>query len=452
MINFDLDNKKEPLYITIYKQLKQSILNNNLKPSQALESKRRLAARLNVSVNTIMQSYNLLLDEGLIISIPQKGYYVIDYKIPKKSNINISKNIKINNFKYDLTTKNIDECAFPYYTWSKISKNILYNDKRIITKSSGKGLFELRETISKHLFEAKGIAVDSNNIIIGSGIEYLFTIITDLLPCDTYAIENPGYSKIQKILINNNKKINYVSIDDEGVILDDLKNSDCIYLTPENQFPTGIRTSINRRILLAEWTKKNKYIIEDDYDSAFKYMSNSYISLYSLASDKTIYLSTFSRSITPGLRIAYMILPDKLLEIYENKFGLYSSTVSTIDQLILNEFIKGGFYNRHLNKTKSLYKQKRSIIINILERYDFINIDYNNSLFSVIISVDNIDTKYFKMKCIDNQIDVSILEDYYFDKQKSNKIIIGYSGINIDDITIAVEELVKIISLSIIKG
>lgn len=447
MISFNLDKKDEALYISIYRQIKNAILNNKLKPNEALESKRKLAQRLNVSVNTIMQAYELLLDEGLIISIPQKGYYVIDYQIQGKKEDNkiiIKKEISFN---YDFSTKNIDEEAFPYYTWSKISKNILYNDKRIISKSNGKGLLELREAIAKHLYEAKGIIADSNNIIIGSGIEYLFTIITDILPSKSYAIENPGYNKIQKILLNNNKKINYVNMDDEGVIISELKDSDCVYLTPENQFPTGIKTSVNRRLELAKWANNDKYIIEDDYDSAFKYMSRGYISIFSLIKDKTIYLSTFSRSITPGLRISYMILPDDLLKAYEDKFSSYSSTVSTIDQLILNEFISGGYYNRHLNKTKSLYMKKREIIINELENNN-IEIDYKNSLFSIIISVDNIDINKFRKNAINNLIDISIMEDYYFDNQSSNKIIIGYSGIKINDIIPGINLLINTINNS----
>lgn len=447
MICFNLDKKNKPIYISIYRQIKNSILNNELKPNEALESKRKLAQRLNVSVNTIMQAYELLLDEGLIISIPQKGYYVIDYKIQNKKEDNKKIKRKEISFKYDFSTKNIDEDAFPYYTWSKISKNILYNDKRIISKSNGKGLLELRESISKHLYEAKGIIADSNNIIIGSGIEYLFTIITDILPSKSYAIENPGYNKIQKILLNNNKKINYVNMDDEGVIIDELKDSDCVYLTPENQFPTGIKTSVNRRIELAKWANNDKYIIEDDYDSAFKYMSRSYISIFSLIKDKTIYLSTFSRSITPGLRISYMILPDELLKIYEDKFSSYSSTVSTIDQLILNEFIIGGYYNRHLNKTKSLYLKKREIIINELEKNN-IEIDYKNSLFSIIISVDNIDVIKFKNNAINNLIDISIMQDYFFDNRSSNKIIIGYSGLKINDIISGIHLLINTINNS----
>lgn len=447
MINFNLKKENEALYISIYKQIKGEILKNNLKPNEMLESKRKLSERLGVSINTIMQAYELLLEEGLIISIPQKGYYVIDYKLPKHNNNLFDKDIEKINYKYDFTTKNIDDEAFPYYTWSKISKNILYNDKRIISKSNNKGLYELRESISKHLYDAKGILAHPNNIIIGSGIEYLFSIITDIIPGKTYAIENPGYSKIQKILLNNNKNINYVNMDEEGVIIGELKNSDCVYLTPENQFPTGIKTSINRRIELAKWAENNKYIIEDDYDSAFKYMSASYISIFSLNKEKTIYLSTFSRSITPGLRISYMILPDDLLKVYESKFSTYSSTVSTIDQLILNEFISGGYYNRHLNKTKILYKQKRDIIIKELE-FNNIEIDYKDSLFSIIINVKDLNVELFKKNCNNFSIDISVLQDYFFNFEKSNKIIIGFSGIKLSELNIGIKVLIDVINKS----
>ena len=431
-------------YISIYKKIKSDILNNIIKPNEKLESKRVLSEKLQVSINTVIQAYNLLLDEGLIISIPKKGYFVIDHKININNTYKKVENEDIT-YKYDFSTKNIDDDAFPYFTWCKISKNIIYNDKKIISKSSGKGLFELRESISKHLYEAKGIYANPNNIIIGSGIEYLLSIITFLIPAKKYGVENPGYDKVEKILLNNNKNVKYINLDSEGVVIDELNDIEAIYITPENQFPTGIKTSINRRLKLASWAQNKKYIIEDDYDSAFKYLSSSYLSLYSLVKDNTIYLSTFSRSITPGLRISYMILPDSLLSIYEDKFKYYSSTVSTIDQLILNEFISGGYYNRHLNKTKNLYKQKRNKIIEILEQFDFISIDYKNSLLSLIISIPDFDKQKFKILCKENKIDINILDDYYFTDLKSNKIIIGYSGININHIDDGINLLIEII-------
>ncbi len=354
-------NKNEALYIQLYNFLKKEILNGNLKANDPIPSKRKLSTHLNISLNTIMEAYNMLISEGLIISIPKKGFFVSNYNI-KINNINYQDlKTKEKIFKYDLTTKNIDNTLFPYFTWNKISKNIIYNEN-IFERTSSYGYYKLRNTIKEYLYETKGINVNPTNIIIGSGIEYLFTILIDIIDKNNYAVENPGYDKIAKILKNHNKNIEYMEIDNAGAIIDNIK-SDVIYITPSSQFPLGIKMSMERKLEVSSWAK-DKYIIEDSFDSEFKYLSNQSISLFEL-NNNTILLSSYSRSISPALRIAYMILPDKLLNRYDEKYGFYSTTVSTLDQMILNEFIASGAYSRHINKVKNSYIEKKELIKNI---------------------------------------------------------------------------------------
>ena len=338
MIKFKINfTNSSPIYIELYNYIKKLILDKSLKPNEKLPSKRVLSDYLGISLNTVIEAYNLLLDEELIISIPKKGYYVSKYdiSITKDDTIDsLTSNIKA--YKYDFSTKNIDSSIFPYYTWNKICKNIIYNEN-ILIKSDNFGNITLRKTISNYLYENKGIKINPKNIIIGSGIEYLLTLLINILDINKYGIENPGYDKVYKIIKNNNKKAILCSLDDEGVILNN--DIDALYITPSNQFPTGIKTSMKRKLEIAKWAKNNKYIIEDDFDSEFKYLSNQSISLLELAKDNTILLSTYSRTISPALRISYMILPDQLYEKYYNKFSFYSTTVSTLDQLILSEYI-----------------------------------------------------------------------------------------------------------------
>jgi len=444
MIKFKIDfTNSSPIYIELYNYIKKLILDKSLKPNEKLPSKRVLSDYLGISLNTVIEAYNLLLDEELIVSIPKKGYYVSKYdiSITKDDTIDsLTSNIKT--YKYDFSTKNIDSSIFPYYTWNKICKNIIYNEN-ILIKSDNFGNIILRKTISNYLYENKGIKINPKNIIIGSGIEYLLTLLINILDINKYGIENPGYDKVYKIIKNNNKKAILCSLDDEGVILNN--DIDALYITPSNQFPTGIKTSMKRKLEIAKWSKNDKYIIEDDFDSEFKYLSNQSISLLELAKDNTILLSTYSRTISPALRISYMILPDQLYEKYYNKFSFYSTTVSTLDQLILSEYISSGAYSRHLNKTKALNKQKRELIINMLEKYDYISIDYQNSYLSLIIKVDNLDKALFKKLCLDNSIDISIMEDYYLNKQMDNRIVIGYSGIDINKIPEGINLLIKLI-------
>ncbi len=436
--------KNETKYITLYNYIKENILNGNLAPNAKLPTKRHLSQLLDISQNTIIQSYNLLLDEGLITSIEKKGYYVSPYNLEIINNT-LYEPLKDDSikYKYNLTTKNIDPSIFPYYTWNKLNKEILYNENNVISKSQNKGSILLRNTIASYLYESKGIRVNPKNIIIGSGIEYLLTLLSTILDAKVYAIENPGYDKVARILKNNNKEIIYCDLDNEGIKINNL-DADIIYITPDNQFPTGVKMSLLRKLEISKWINEKRYVIEDDFDSEFKYLSNKSLYLYNLIPENTILLSTYSRTITPALRISYMILPDKLLKLYDEKYYYYSSTVSTLDQLVLNEFINKGYYSRHINKTKVIYKQKRNKIIEILENKD-IKIDYENSYLSLIIEVDNLNKELFKLRTKEEKIDISLMDDYFFDNKKCNKIIIGYNSIPLDDIEFAINILIKII-------
>ncbi len=450
-------NNNEPLYLQLYKNLKNDIINGKLLPNEQLPSKRKLSTHLNISLNTVLQAYNLLIDEGFIVTKEKIGYFVLDYNLSLKSkeNISIIKDDLVNPVKYDLTTKNIDYTSFPIYNWTKITKNILSNNFDILKKTNGKGDTALRKTISKYLYETKGLIVNYENIIIGSGIEYLLTIIVNLLDAKTYAIEDPGYDKIAKILQNNNKIVNYIPINKEGIDVSALlkTNSEIVYTTPANQFPTGIKMTLQRKIQLINWVKiSNHYIIEDDFDSEFKFFSKSSNSFLSFNPEKTIFISTYSRTLSPALRISYTILPDKLLEVYNKKYNFYSSTVSTIDQLILKEFIASGSYSRHLNKTKTLYKKKRDLIISLLENEnDLIEIDYINSYLSLNINIKkNINRENFINQIHSHGIDINFVDNFSFTGIKNNWLIVGYSGIDINILKEAINLLLETIKLNIL--
>ncbi len=445
-INF---SNKEAKYIELYNYIKNAITSGQLPPNEKLPSKRMMADYLNISLNTVMQAYDLLISEGFIISYPKKGYFVVSYNLKIKNN-NDTPSYFSNEilYQYDFSTKNIDSTIFPYYTFNKISKNIIYNEDTL-KRSDPFGNILLRQEIKKYLYQTKGINVCENNIIIGSGIEYLLTNLIEIIDSKDYAIENPGYDKILKILKNNNKNVELIPLDTEGFEISKCK-SDIIYITPSNQFPTGIKMSMKRKTEIAAWALNDRYIIEDDFDGEFKYLSNTSLSLYDLAKENTIILQTYSRSLSPSFRIAYMILPNKLLYKYKEKYSFYSSTVSTLDQLILKEFISSGSYSRNINKNKNLYKQKRELIISLLEDYQFIKIDYLNSYLSLIISINDFDKTKFKQLAKKEKIDISLMEDYFMNELKDNRIIIGYSGINIIDIPKGIDTLINIIKKSLL--
>lgn len=436
------DNEKK--YVQLYNYIKSSILNGELSPMEPLPSKRVLAKDLGLSLNTIVEAYNLLLFEGFIFSVEKKGYFVVDYNLKTKKLKQIE--FQISNkplIKYDFTTKNVDSKVFPFNKWMKIQNQFSYSKETLI-QSPNKGLMKLRQTISHNIFETKGININPDNIVVGCGVEYLLSIVTKLIDNKNYIVENPGYNKIPKILKNNNCNVKYQNLDDEGVIIKDINNSYNIYTTPASEFPMGILMSMKRKKELLEYVENNNtFVVEDDFDSEYKYSSTS-TPLLALNPNRVIFLKTFSRTIAPSFRLAYMVLPDRLISIYDKLFSFYSNTVSTLYQLVLNEFFVSGSYYRHLNKTRALYKQKKENIIKLLSNYQqYIKIINSTGLLSILVKLINIDISQFKKDITLNNIDISFIKDEM--NKYNDYLIIGYSSIDLDLINESINLLVSLI-------
>lgn len=441
-------NKNDKIYLQIYEAIRQQILSNNIKANEKLPSKRKLANHLNVSLSTICNAYSLLIEEGYITSIEKKGYYALSYNINTTNSLAI-KPINTNldySYLYDFTTKNIDKDSFPFYTWNKLSKSILYNDPSILSRMPSKGFIGLRNEISRYLEETRNMLCNPENIIIGSSIEYLLTILCHILNCDTYCLENPGYKKIATILENNHKTIKYANIDASGICLNELEASlaKVVYVTPSNQFPTGKKMNMSRKIELIGWAKDNRYIIEDDFDSEFRIFGKPSTTLYSLNAKSTIFLSNFSRTLAPSIRLAYMVLPDSLAKVYDAYYLHYSSSVSTLEQLVITSFIKDGFYFRHLNKMRNIYRTRRQRIISFLEEYSFLEINTVDSYLSLLVNIKGSYDPVVLASIFEKEsLNIKFLSDY--GRVKDNMLIIGYSAINDDILVDGLNTLIKCI-------
>ncbi|MCR5350317.1 MAG: PLP-dependent aminotransferase family protein, partial [Acholeplasmatales bacterium] len=363
----------KPKYIEIYEEIEKLINDGTLKPNDKLPSKRDLAISLDCSINTIINSYNLLLDEGYIYSLEKKGFFVsnqitLDKKIePVKTIIK-----KIHKPLYDFTCKNVDE--FTNTNYKKIIRSII-NSNDFLNKTPFLGDIDLRIQISNHLKINRKIDVSYESIIIASGIESLRSVLR-ILNIDNITLENPGYHKLAPIASNLGLKINYNELDSEGIIIPNYKT--IIYSTPFNQFPTGIKMSISRKKDLSLFLDKtDSYLIEDDFDAEFRIKEKPTTSIYSINPNRVIFFSTFSTILYPGLRISYFILPPKIKEKYINHYKGYSSMVPTLDQLALKDFIKDGYFISHINKKKKQYLNKRLLIIDLLKKYNIKYYDVN---------------------------------------------------------------------------
>lgn len=367
MLTYQLDNtSSEPLYIQIYQYIKSDIISGMFKSGEKLPSKRSLAQNLGVSIITVENAYNQLLDEGYIKSIQKKGYFVditIDENVIKQN----KKTETIESDELDLADENVAGELFPFSVWTKLMRDEMsHNQEKLLTKTNYKGVYELREAIAKHLKSYRNITVSPEQIIIGAGTEFLYMLII-LLFGDKYvfATENPGYKQINRIYKLFNIKCNHIPVEQDGMDIEFLKHtkSDILHISPSHHFPTGAITSIGKRYAIMSWALESpdRYIIEDDYDSEFRLSGKPVSSMFEIdITGKVIYLNTFSKSLTPTMRISYMILPEKLLQRFSKNLGFYSCSVSNFEQYTLARFINEGYFEKHINRMKKYYKECRA--------------------------------------------------------------------------------------------
>ncbi|MBQ7840048.1 MAG: PLP-dependent aminotransferase family protein [Lachnospiraceae bacterium] len=379
VINFRDDGSH--LYEQIYQHIKEEIRKGKLLCHEKLPSTRSLAEYLQVSRSTVETAYGQLLSEGYIESIPYRGYFVAKVEelyqlqddFPEKRTREGNEKIR---FQIDFSPNAIDMRYFPFGVWRRINKNTLSQDKKeTFSLGEAKGDQNLRETIARYLHASRGVNCTPGQIIVGAGNDYLLLLLRYVLGehCNV-AFENPTYPRAYKIFRMFAGRLVTVRSDEAGIRVDQLEqcDADVVYVMPTHQYPTGVVMPIGRRLELLKWAmeKPERYIIEDDYDSEFRYKGKPVPSLQaSDTAEKVIYIGTFSKSIAPAIRVSFMVLPQKLLHRYDSQFAVFSSTVSRIDQAVLDEFIRDGFFERHLNRMRKIYKEKHDFLLDGLKPF-----------------------------------------------------------------------------------
>ncbi len=371
----------EPMYLQIYSQLKEKIQEGRLKAGDKLLSKRKMAESLNVSVNTVETAYSQLLSEGFIEARPKSGYYVsqieeFNFENKKKAPESASKKAeKETGIRINFSTDGVDYEHFPYNTWRKLMKNCFneYNP-RVLRSAPPEGDYELRKAIAAHVYRARGVNCAPEQIIIGAGMDNLINTVSGILGTDyKITMEYPVYYEAYSFIKALGHSVDLIPVDERGIKTDLLPDDSerVVYVTPSHQFPLGFTMPAGRRVKLLKWAyaEENRYIIEDDYDSEFRYNSKPIPSVQSIdIKGRVIYMGTFSKTIAPSVRISFMILPEELLKLYDEKYTKFSSAVSVLEQNILTAFINEGHYERHLNRMRKLYGEKRNVLLNELKQ------------------------------------------------------------------------------------
>ncbi len=418
------------LYMQIYEYFKNEIINGTYKANTKLPSKRNLAKEYKISLNTVDNAYSKLLEEGFIYSKERQGFFVSDvgelYVLDSKP-IHITKEEE--NIEYDFSYSGVSD-EFPYRIFKKISSNI-FDNKDILEKVDYQGYLPLRIQISEYLNKSRGFKADPSQIVISSGSEYLFQIIFKLIS-GKFGIEDPGYNMLSNIMDTNDIKYEFISVDENGMDLEKLKKSksDFCVITPAHQFPTGVIMNMQRRVELLNM-KKIKYVIEDDYDSEFKYSKRPVPALKSIdVNDKVIYIGSFSKSISPSFRVSFMVLPFDLVEKYNKIFKFFICPVSIMVQKMLTTFIETGEFEKHLNRMRKIYSKKRQLLIDMLsERKDITIRGADAGLHVVLEYPKNYSEEYIVKKAKEKKIKVYGLSSYGT-KREIPSILLGFATLS----------------------
>lgn len=462
MINLNRTSRNA-LYEQLYLQIKNDITAGMIAPDSRLPATRTLADELGISRNTVTAAYYQLELEGYLHAIKGSGFYVnslLNLDLIKNTSLEdpsflpVHEDSDLKKCKYDFQYGNIDGNIFPTNSWRKciISSFDSIADQTYLSYTDKQGEFRLRIAISNYLYQTRGVRCTPKQILITSGHQHSLQLLTKLLPKEEYSVslEEPGYDGTRAIFEMNKYDMNTVHLEDDGISIDDisrLKNT-LLYVTPSHQFPTGCVCSISKRLEILNWARKhNSYIIEDDYDSELRYHMLPVPSLQSLdQSERTIYLGTFSKSLSPDLRIAYVVLPELVLKNYNETFKLINCTVPKHLQIALAEFFENGSYERHINMLKTHYKKKYDLICSCIKKTfgKKAAIQGSSAGLHLLLSINS---PYKQHQIIKRALDCDVQvypTDIYWKNKKNcpqNQILLGFSSIHIHDIPTAIEKL-----------
>ena len=449
---------KAPLYEKIYEYIKNEIVDGKISKGEKLPSTRLLAKNLSVSRSTAELAYDQLLAEGYIEAEPYRGYFVCDiealyqleqrnhmqeklqagqdwqpgWKTEIKRGAGSSKQKEIDFSPYTIDTQN-----FPYNVWRKLHKNVLLDDREeILLSGDGQGDHELRMAIADYLHQARGVNCVAEQIIIGAGNEYLELLLAQVLgEKKTVLMDDPTYLQAYRTFSNMGYLVKNIPAEQGSMPIEAVRreNADILYVMPSHQFPLGTVMPLKQRLELLKWAseKEGRYLIEDDHDSEYRYKGKPIPSLQSIDhEEKVIYLGTFSKSIAPSLRISYMVLPQHLLKNYQRYCGFYSTTVSKIQQEVLCGFIRGGYFGRHLNKMRGIYKNKHDFLVSELKKRPWVeNIAGDNAGLHVLVQVDTqMSEEELCERAAEQGIHLMGISEHYIHKPPVSKpvLLLGY--------------------------
>ena len=462
MLTYPLSKESgRSLYEQLYEGVRRDILSGTLPAHQRLPSKRALAQHLEVSIITVQNAYEQLAAEGYIYSQEKRGYYVSPVERPLQAAARqpapLPPEPEQKTYFLDLVTNSIDRAYFPFTVWARLMREtLLERDKALLQAAPYNGAEELRRAISDYLRQFRGMNVDSGQIIVGAGTEFLYSLLIQLLGREKcYAVEDPGYSKIAEIYRSHQVNLRQVGLDEKGLSTRLLRRqeADIVHLSPSHHYPTGIVMPIGRRQELLRWAEEQegRWILEDDYDSEFRFVGRPIPTLFSIdEAQRVIYLNTFSKTIAPSIRISFMVLPRRLLADFRQKLGFYACTVSAFEQYTLAQFLSGGWYEKHLSRMRKHYRQKRDAVIAALRQSPLsphAAIAEEDAGLHFLLRLDGAPPDDVLRRAAEERgIRLAMLSDYYQSPREAPQhvLVVNYTGIDTEKLPTALARLAEL--------
>lgn len=457
-------NSKTPLYLQIYEQIREKIISGKLHALSRLPSIRQQADTLGVSINTVTLAYQQLCSEGYITSKNRSGFYaekIDDQLLNLRSRtgkqspaLETKKDAQEPHCKYDFSYGNLSPQDFPLSIWRKLSNQLLTSSNldHICSYPDRRGEAGLRKAIMQYLHDSRGVFCEPEQIVICPGTQIALNLVCQLLKQEhsCIAMEDPGYDGARVVFHNNGLEIIPIGLEKDGLRLRDLEvcKAKLVYTTPSHQFPTGKIMPIKKRIRLLEWAfKNNAMIIEDDYDSELKYSGKPIPSIQHIdAKGHVVYLGTFSKSLSPALRMSYMVMPKTRIKKYQKIFERYNTPVPWLDQKLMQNFITKGYWDRHLRRIRNANKKRHDVLIQAISETMGENVAVHgiNAGLHILLEfkAPGSETEMIK-KAMNHGVRVYPVSEFWMrsERYKNNMVLLGFSRMDENEIAQGIKTL-----------
>lgn len=445
MLTYPLEERGAlPLYEYLYRRIRADILDGTLTAGEKLPSKRRLAEHLNVSVTTVEGAYAQLAAEGYVTARRKRGVFVtrVERLLPPPSLAAEPAETVVPTWKLDLKSNQIDAGRFPFSTWSRLTRQVLSEeDTALLSPVPHAGLPELRRAIADDLRDYRGLSISPEQVVVGAGAEYLYLLLVQLLGREAvFAVEDPGYPKLRQVYGKCGVVCRPVPLDEAGLRVDALLASGATvaHISPSHHYPTGVVMPISRRQALLRWAEAvDGVIIEDDYDSEFRFSGRPIPPLQSIdGGGRVIYMNTFSQTIAPSMRVGFMVLPPRLLAEYRRELDFYACTVPAMEQHVLARFLAGGQYERHLSRMRGEYRQRRGLVLEAFQTSGFarrISILEQGAGLHFLLRLDTAQSdETLRQRGAEVGVRLSFLSEYAAgaDRRFDHTLVVNYAGLD----------------------